>query len=244
MTAPAAGRRWALVHGFGTSRGIWRRVLEDLPGGALTPELPGFGDNADAGRPGQTTADMAESLALTLRAAGEGPYRLAGHSMGGKVVVLLAARYPDLVDELLLIAPSPPTPEPMSDEDRARLRAAHGDAAALTRQYHDVIRAPVPQEDFDGLVRDGLRADAEAWVAWPDVGSLEDIRSELGGLRAPVTVLYSEDDPAITPDTIRRKVLGALPQARAVALRGSGHFIPLERPQDVLALLTAQEAQA
>ena len=240
----AAAPRTALVHGFGTSRGLWRRVLDGLPGGALTPELPGFGDNAAAGRPGQTTADMAESLARTLRAAGEGPYRLAGHSMGGKVVLLLAARHPDLVAELLLVAPSPPSPEPMSDEDRAGLRAAHGDRAALEKQYRTITRAPLPQEDFGGLVRDGLRADPGAWTAWPDVGSLEDVRGELGGLRAPVTVLYSEDDPAITPETIREQVLGTLPQARAVAVRGSGHLIPLERPQDVLALLVPQEVQS
>lgn len=230
--------RTALVHGFGTSRALWRRVLAGLPGGALTPELPGFGDNAAAGRPGQTTADMAASLALTLRAAGEGPYRLAGHSMGGKVALLLAARHPDLVAELLLVAPSPPSPEPMSGEDRATLRAAHGDRAALERQYRSITRAPLPQEDFAALVRDGLRADAGAWTAWTDVGSREDVRAHLGDLRAPVTVLYSEDDPAITPDTIRGQVLGALPQARALAIRGSGHLIPLERPQDVRALLT------
>ena len=236
--------RTALVHGFGTSRALWRRVLDGLPGGALTPELPGFGDNAAAGRPGQTTADMAESLALTLRAAGEGPYRLAGHSMGGKVALLLAARHPDLVAELLLVAPSPPSPEPMSDDDRAGLRAAHGDRAALEKQYRTITRAPMPQEDFEGLVRDGLRADAGAWTAWTDVGSLEDIRAELGGLRAPVTVLYSEDDPSMTSDTIRGQVLGALPQARAVVIRGSGHLIPLECPQDVRALLAPQEAQA
>ncbi|WP_288434332.1 alpha/beta hydrolase [uncultured Deinococcus sp.] len=243
MTGPAQPR-WALVHGFGTSRGVWRRVLEGLPAGALTPELPGFGDNAAAGRPGQTTADMAESLARTLRAAGEGPYRLAGHSMGGKVVLLLAARHPDLVAELLLVAPSPPSPEPMSDEDRAGLRAAHGDRAALEEQYRTIACSPLLPEDFEALVRDGLRADAGAWAAWTDVGSLEDVRGDLGGLRAPVTVLYSEDDTSITPDTIRGQVLGALPQARAVATRGSGHFIPLERPQDVLALLAPQEVQS
>lgn len=229
----------ALVHGFGTSRHVWRRVVEAYPG-ALTPELPGFGDAAAQGRAGQTTGDMMEALAGALRAAGGGPYRVAGHSMGGKVALLLALRHPDLVGDLLLVAPSPPTPEPMTPEGRAGLRAVWNDPEALRRQYQGVTRQPLAGEDFAGLVRDGERANQGAWAAWPDVGSREDFGPEVArsGLTLPITVLFSEDDPAITAQTVRREVLGALPGARPVPIRGSGHFIPLEVPEAVGALLT------
>lgn len=228
-----------LVHGFGTSRHIWRRVLQGVD--ALAIDLIGFGDAADMGRAGQTVGEMADALAGTLREAGGGPYRIAAHSMGGKVALLLAARHPELVSELFLIAPSPPTPEPMDPEGRAKLRAAHGDCDALNAQYHEITVQPIPEQDFAQLIEDGLRASQDAWIAWPDVGSREDISGELDSLKLPITVLFSEDDPAISPDTIRSEVLARLPQATAVPIHGSGHLIPLEDPQAVVALLAAKE---
>ncbi|QFP75973.1 alpha/beta fold hydrolase [Deinococcus sp. AJ005] len=228
-----------LVHGFGTSRHIWRRVLEDVE--ALAIDLIGFGDAVAQGRAGQTVEDMAQALADRLREAGDGPYRVAAHSMGGKVALLVAARNPGLVSELFLIAPSPPTPEPMDPEGRAKLRAAHGDRDALNAQYHDITVQPIPQQDFAQLVQDGLCASRDAWTAWPDVGSREDISSQLDGLNLPITVLFSEDDPAISPDTIRSEVLGRFFQAKPVVIHGSGHLIPLEDPQAVVTLLAAKE---
>ncbi len=229
----------ALVHGFGTSRHVWRQVVEGVK--ALAVDLPGFGDAAGAGRAGQTVGDMALALANMLRGAGEGPYRVAAHSMGGKVSLLLAARHPELVSELFLLAPSPPTPEPMEGKGRATLRAAHGNQDALSAQYRAITRLPMPGQDFEQLIQDGLRASHAAWTAWTDVGSREDISGELGRLERPVTVLYSEDDPAISPDTIRSEVLARLPGASARPIQGSGHLIPLEQPEAVLSVLQIRE---
>jgi pimeloyl-ACP methyl ester carboxylesterase len=223
-----------LVHGFGTSGQIWRSVAPALPG-ARTPDLPGFGAAAPQGRPGQTTGAMAAALAEQL-----GPLRdvtLVGHSMGGKVALLVAARWPHLVGRLILVAPSPPTPEPMSDEGRAALCAAHGDAHALRRQYRQITRQPLTPQAMDQLILDGQRASRDAWHAWPDVGSREDISAETADLRVPVIVQFSEDDPAIPPDVIQREVLARLPGAQARPIQGSGHLLPLELPDQVIAVL-------
>ncbi|GGS40679.1 alpha/beta fold hydrolase [Deinococcus knuensis] len=245
---PHANGDTVLLHGFGTSGHLWRAVCESLSG-AHAPDLMGFGTQASAGRADQGTADMGAALLPLLRSlhAARGPVTLAGHSMGGKVALWMAATHPDLVRRLVLIAPSPPTPEPMSDEDRAALRAAHGDRAALraahgdraalTRQYRTITRQPLSETDFRQLVRDGLRASPAAWTAWTDHGSREDITARLVGLRAPVTVLYSAEDPAIAADTLRAGVLPLLPGAQAREVRGSGHLLPLEQPAEVAAAL-------
>ncbi|GAA4018581.1 alpha/beta hydrolase [Deinococcus rubellus] len=239
MSGPTPALPLALIHGFGTSGRLWRRVRERLasPTEVLTPDLLGFGNAAALGRDGQMTGDMAEHLAGVLRASGSGPYRLAAHSMGGKVALLLAARHPALVAELLLIAPSPAGPEPMGDEDRAQLRAAWGDPVALEKQYRHISRQPLPEQDLYQLVSDGLRASRDAWEAWTDVGSREDIGGELGTLAVPVTVLFSEDDPAIGPEVIRDEVLAKLAGTQGQPIKGSGHLIPLEVPQSVLTAL-------
>ncbi|WP_293911955.1 alpha/beta hydrolase [Deinococcus sp.] len=239
--------RLVLLHGFGTSGAVWRQVISELDQGTLTPDLQGFGDAAARGKAGQTTGDLTADLARQLRQVGAGPYRVAGHSMGAKVALLLAIRHPELVGELLLIAPSPPGGEPMTPPGRADLRAAHADAAALEAQYRAISRRPLPAPDLAALIRDGVRASLVAWHAWTEVGSLEDLRSELVGSRLspahpdplPIRVLYSEDDPAIPPQTVQDMVLRLLPQATATVIQGVGHLIPLEDPQAVLALIGA-----
>ncbi|TSA87664.1 alpha/beta hydrolase [Deinococcus detaillensis] len=229
--------RLVLVHGFGTSAHLWRRVRAGLAAEPLTPDLMGFGDAAALGQLGQTTGDMAEQLAGILKAAGGGPFKVVGHSMGGKVVLLLAARFPSLVSELLLVAPSPSTPEPMTEEGRAELRSAHGDSAALDAQQKHITLERLAEPDRQQFIKDGQRASRDAWQAWPDVGSREDVSGEISGLTLPIQVLFSEDDPAIDADTIRSQVLANLPQARATAVRGCGHLMPLEAPQHILAAL-------
>src|SRR6185369_2265032 len=45
-----------------------------------------------------------ERLALFLKAQNETPVLLVGHSMGGQIVGLLAARHPELVRRILLMS--------------------------------------------------------------------------------------------------------------------------------------------
>ena len=48
---------------------------------------------------------MAEALERTLRPVLSGPCAVIGHSLGGAVALVLAARAPDLIDRAVLIAP-------------------------------------------------------------------------------------------------------------------------------------------
>ena len=107
----------------------------------------------------------------------------------------------------------------------------------MEKQYRHITLQPLPEQDLRQLVSDGLRASRAAWEAWTDVGSREDIGGELGALAVPITVLFSENDPAIGPQTIRDGVLAKLAGARGEPVEGSGHLLPLEVPERVRAAL-------
>lgn len=223
------------LHGFGTSGRVWRRVREE---GDQAPDLPGFGASA-AGHaaPDFSVDGMAGAVEQAIRAAGLTRYALVGHSMGAKVALVLAARRPAGLAGLALVSPSPPTPEPMTPQGRERLRAAHGDAAALWKQYETISRRPLTPEDWAALVGDGLRADAGAWNAWLDHGSAEDRAADAAQVDVSVLVVSSPQDPVIGPEVVQNEVLARLPGARHELVTGSGHLLPLECGPDLASRL-------
>jgi pimeloyl-ACP methyl ester carboxylesterase len=95
-----------LVHGIG----MGRKVFADLvpPGERSARGGPGPAGYGDAPEPTRTPTieRMADLVAAYLRHLGRGPVVLLGHSMGTQVVTETAARHPDTVDRLVLVAPT------------------------------------------------------------------------------------------------------------------------------------------
>lgn len=122
------------LHALGSSARAWQPVrhrLGELDGVAL--DLPGFGDAATTGD-GQCDP-MVERVVANLRDRGVTDALLVGHSMGGKIATLLAARAQAgaaaglAVRGVVLVAASPPAPEPMDEARRARMLGWFADDA-------------------------------------------------------------------------------------------------------------------
>ena len=225
-----------LLHGFGTSRRLWRAVLPLLEPGALALDLPGFGDAAKDGR--VTVDGMADAVLEGVQAARLERFVLVGHSMGGKVATVLAGRRPAGLSGLLLVAPSPPSPEPMTAQQRAELKALYGDAEALREHYRQITRRPLTEAALTELIQDGQRASRAAWNAWPDSGSREERSADAASISVPAHILTSADDPVIPPEVALQQLRPAFPHARWQVLSGSGHLLPLEVPAEVAAAIS------
>ncbi|MVN88550.1 alpha/beta fold hydrolase [Deinococcus sp. HMF7620] len=220
--------RWVLLHGFGTSGTLWNEVAARLEAPTLCPDLPGFGTAAAI--PGFSVAEMADHVQAAL---GQGPFLVAGHSMGAKVATELAARQPPGLRGLALVAPSPPGGEPMTDEDRTRLTAAWNDPAQLHALYGRITRRPLEASALADLLRGGQQASPHAWAAWPEQGSRENLRDRAAAVTVPTLILASRDDPAISLATIEEAVVPLYRAPRVQLLAGVGHLLPLEAPDEV-----------
>ncbi|NUS04804.1 MAG: alpha/beta hydrolase [Nonomuraea sp.] len=81
---------------------------------SLLIDLLGFGISDRPREFGYTLEEHAETLAEALRKAGVAGASLIAHSMGGAVAIVLAARHPELVSDLILVDanldPYPPAP--------------------------------------------------------------------------------------------------------------------------------------
>ncbi|WP_329247659.1 alpha/beta hydrolase [Actinoallomurus sp. NBC_01490] len=99
------------VHGNLSDGSAWREQLGLLPAGlrGIAPDLRGFG----GGRPEPVDAtrgvgDFRDDLVALLDDLGLGAVHLVGHSMGGGIVMDLAARHPGRVRTITLVAPVSP----------------------------------------------------------------------------------------------------------------------------------------
>jgi abhydrolase domain-containing protein 6 len=110
-----------LLHGFGASGDSWNRCAASLTRKfrVIAPDLPGWGastrlEQASYGYPAQIARihRLTEELKLAR-------FHLAGHSMGGFLAAAYAARFPDKVITLGLIAPHGMTEPQPSDLARS-----------------------------------------------------------------------------------------------------------------------------
>ncbi|MDP4535633.1 pimeloyl-ACP methyl ester esterase BioH [Alkalimonas collagenimarina] len=93
-----------LLHGWGMNRAVWQQWLPMLESDwrVTTLDLPGFGQSGQYPEPYQLAA-VCQQLETELPESSV----LCGWSLGGLVAVALAARYPERVKALVLMAASP-----------------------------------------------------------------------------------------------------------------------------------------
>lgn len=225
------------LHHYGGSSRSWREVIARLPDcECFAPDLRGFGEASDS--PVQWGVDdAADDIASRIEAQGFGSYTLVGHSMGGKIALALAARRGAGSQRLVLLAPSPPTPEPMSDATRQQLLEGFGIRSAAEETVAQITDHPLPPELRELAVGDILRAKPNAWRAWLETGSRENIAACMNRIEMPVTVIAGASDGAMTPEVLRREVVERLTDARLHTVPNAAHLLPLEAPEAVVDLI-------
>jgi pimeloyl-ACP methyl ester carboxylesterase len=226
------------LHHFGGSARTWDGVIGHLRAEhrCAAPDLAGFGAAHEAPGP-FTVARYADDLANLVERLGSEPYVVVGHSMGGKVALAFGARRPAGLAALVLLAPSPPTPEPMTDEDRAATLAGHGDRNVALATLAKITARPLSATMAERTVDDMLRSSPEAWAAWLESGSREDISAEVDGLPAPTLVAVGDEDSIMPADVQRTETLPRLRIGRLVTVTGAGHLLPLEADRAVADLI-------
>ncbi len=228
------------LHYFGGSAQTWREVSAALAHQAhcIALDLKGFGAS-DAPLTGYTMAEQANDLAAVIEALKLKRYTLVGHSMGGKIALAFAARPCDDLQELILVAPSPPTPEPMSAAERERLLSGYGQRQAAEATLHKITVQPLSTAQRESIIADNLRSSQAAWRAWLETGSREDISAQMANVQVPVTVIAGSTDPVIDLDLIKHEVLSRFAHESLITLAQIGHLSPLEAPEQLAGAIGA-----
>jgi pimeloyl-ACP methyl ester carboxylesterase len=212
-----------LVHGVGVSSRYWLPTAARLAQRCTVyaPDLLGFGrSDRLAGRP--TVPRLADLLEAWLDAAGiERPDVVAGHSFGCQLVVELAARRPERVARLALVAPT------IDPSARSLPRQAVRLALDLTREPLGLSALELVDYSLH-VTKSGLAAFAEM--------VRDRIETKLPRVESPTLVVRGERDP-IVPRPWAAAVAAALPCGRLVEVAGAAHALNFAAPDALAELL-------
>lgn len=224
------------LHYFGGSALEWQEVMNQLSNQyrCLAIDLRGYGDS-EAPANGYSVDDMAEDVIELLWALSVQHFVLIGHSMSGKVALALAAgtprhNQPNGLQSLILVSPSPPVPEPISDDERQKLLQGHGQRSSAEQTLKNIIAAHVSERIQEQIIQDDLRTSKQAWAAWLLVGSKENISDRMASVTVPVHIISGSKDQALPPDVQTRLVMPYLKNVTFTTMAGVGHLIPWEAP--------------
>lgn len=226
------------LHYFGASSRAWTEVIAGLRATyhCVAPDLRGYGDS-DAPPSGYALRDYTDDINELLLKIEINRFVLIGHSMGGKIALAAAARRPANLDSLILLAPSPPTPEPIPEDERARLLAGYGNRAAAVATLRKITARHLPAPIFERCIKDNFRCSPLAWRAWLEDGSHEDFSFDMGRIEVPVFVVAGAMDEPLNASLLEREIVQRIAGARLMTLPDAKHLLPLEQPTKVAWLI-------
>ncbi len=248
--AVGAGSPLLLVNGYAATSEDWDPVfLEALARSfeVICPDNRGVGGSALGGA--ELTVDgMAADLEALLDALEVSRATVVGWSMGGFVAQRLAARAPERVAALALLATDPGGPDsvPADPETWSRLVDHSGTSREQASRLVSLLFPPPLAADIDRrfgeivaaarakLSPAALRAQEGAMDAWHrEPGSADG-----GPVTAPVLIVHGDRDEVIPPPNAR--VLAARwPSARVELFAGCGHALMAQEPQRIAELIRA-----
>ncbi|MGV0738288.1 alpha/beta hydrolase [Mycobacterium syngnathidarum] len=253
------GRPVVLLHGLAANGLVWRHVVDglaaqfgdqirciapDLALGSHSPAVPG----ADLTLPGlaRTVVDLLDALDIEQAV-------LIGNGYGGDIAQVVAARYPQRVEALVLVATNAFDSDPWPVKVLARLTSLPG---ADVVQSKAIGLKPVQRLriTYGGATKRPIPADIMAEYLRPlrcDPLVRNDFRRFLGGLSPAYLAEYSPqladyDRPALVvwpreeryfPAEGARRLARTLPRATLKYIDDSYAWVPEDKPAPLVALL-------
>ncbi len=220
-------RTLIFIHGWGGQGAFWQPQLDYFSAShpVVAPDLPGHGENADAGveRPG--IAAFAGHVANMIEQAGWQDSVLVGHSMGGIVALEAAGRVPDKVAAVVMVDSF------VMDWGRLDDASIEGFLAGFRQDFVAATRALIEQTCTERTDPALIEATAQVMCRFsPDVGlpALEsmlrwDSLPTLRSLPRPVHCINGALVDAVARERYAPHVVEhAVPQG--------GHYLQMEDP--------------
>lgn len=222
-----------LIPGLTSSRQVWTGLVAALPGYRYhLLQVAGFaGDAAGGNAKGPVLEPLATEVARYISSNGLRSPAIIGHSMGGTLAMMIAARHGGLVGKIMVVDILP-APAGMLGVSAAGIRPF---ADSLLDALTGTTGGQQLLQSFLGGGGSGPPlSDPNLVARVTHELAVTDLTPELRRITVPMSVVYATAradgtfDPAITVQNYRNAYRGA-PTARLVRIANSGHMIMLDQ---------------
>lgn len=204
VTVEGQGSDVILIPGLSSSPRVWKEMIAAVPGYRWHKiQVHGFAGTDKGGNvEGDVAAPVAEEIARYIAEQKLGSVAVIGHSMGGTIGMMLAARHPASVSKLMVVdmfpfmgamfggpSATPATLKPIADGIMARMKTAPADAYA--KQLEGTIAGMVATESMRaGALEDAIKSDRDVSARAYGELVMTNLIPELSKVTAKTLVLY------------------------------------------------------
>ena len=217
-----------LIPGLTAGRDVWAGTVRAVPGYRYhLVQVGGMaGEPVRANASGAIVAPLAEELARYIEAEELDRPAIVGHSMGGTLAMMIAARWPARVGRLMVVD--------MLPQPSGLLGGSPGRLGGLADNLRDIAATPSGRRLLDSLIGSFGTSRSDADVvgrAMHELASV-DLTPDLAGIRAPLTIVYAARDARAraAADRAYRSAYAPAREARLVRIDDSGHMIMFDQP--------------
>jgi pimeloyl-ACP methyl ester carboxylesterase len=225
-----------------------RQNLVLVPGlsddGALwTHQIRHLADIADAKAADISGHETVEAMARSVLDKAPQRFALAGFSLGGYVSLAILRAAPERVARLALIGTSSRADTKERSAERQQQIEAMGKPGGFEEHMRRDLSYVVHPNRLDdkplvtALLEMQARQGAPVFIRQSKACMVRpDSRPHLGKIACPTLVISAREDRVLPPE-LSEEIARGIPGARHVIIEECGHYLPLERPHAVSALL-------
>jgi pimeloyl-ACP methyl ester carboxylesterase len=241
-----------LLHGFTGHARSWDAFAEAMTDRyrVIAFDQRGHGESAWAGSGGYGIDAMTADLEALAASLGLGSFELLGLSMGGLVAIDYAGKRPAALRRLVIVDIAPEIERQGSN--RIQTGQKQSDVFESREAAFETQRAANPIPPADHLrhrVHNNLMALEDGRFTWRYDRALRDVRelkfrppeegwASCAAIGVPTLVMRGEVSDILSPGVADRMVQ-TIPGSRLAVVEGSGHSIPLDKPEGFLAAVRA-----
>jgi pimeloyl-ACP methyl ester carboxylesterase len=237
-----------LIPGLNSSPRVWAEMVQAVPGYRYhLVQVSGFAGQPKGGNTdGPVAAPVAEEIDRYIKETGLAQPAVIGHSMGGTIGMMLAARHPADLSRLMVVDMVPflgmyfggpgstaASVVPVADRVEAGMRAATPEQRS--KRAVETINGMINTEAMRPAgIEDSMRSDADVGTRAYRELIVTDLGPELPRITVPVTVLYIQPKsvpiPAEQFDGVYQTAYAPVGKLTLKRIPDSAHFVMWDQP--------------
>ena len=237
------GEPVCFLHGWALNGSVWDPVVQHLQQSnrITTVDLPGHGQSPPPASGEYSVDSLSDLVSQHLTA----DTILVGWSLGGLIAINIAARYPELVRKLILVASSPQFANTDTWEHGVKKSIIDGFACDLTQNYRETINRFLAIQTFGSDKAKPVIRELKEKVFAHGEPHLDSLSKGLQILKncnlwqaaqhipCPTLIVLGEKDTLI-PRSSGKQTQHAIANSQLSIIKGAGHAPFISHPDEFL----------